>query len=118
MSNRTYLCIKCRTSKRAEARYGLNSNFRCSNCQQDLWELEWRWRIPKKTDDKAWKELEEKVISESEEWLKRRTEIGQEKIEKIERLIIHFEKQKDSERKYKKLKSVKTEIETIKKKYT
>ena len=118
MSNRTYICIKCRVAKRAPAEYGLNTDYRCSQCQQELWELEWRWRIPKKTDDKGWKELEEKVISDSEKWLKRRPEIGKEKIERIERSIKHFERQKDSEKKDKKLKLLNNEIEKIKKKYT
>jgi len=53
MSSRTYICIDCRFSKRAEANYGLNTDFRCPTCHNELWELEWKWRIPKKNDDKG-----------------------------------------------------------------
>ena len=57
MSNRTYICVECRTSKRAEAAGGLETPLRCSSCGGGLWELSHKWRIPKKTDDKAWHEL-------------------------------------------------------------
>jgi len=65
MSKRTYICLECRTTKRAEAAYGLDTDFRCSQCQRSLFELPWQWRIPKKTDDAGWKKLR-KVVSEIE----------------------------------------------------
>ena len=117
MSSRTYICINCRFSKRAEANHGLNTDFRCPTCHGKLWELEWKWRIPKKNDDKGWKELREKVINDANEWIEKRREIGLCKIEDIKRLIEHYSKQRDSEKKLKKLKSLYEQIESIKKQY-
>jgi hypothetical protein len=114
MSNRTYICIKCRTTKRAEAHYGFNHGFKCPICHKNLWELEWRWRIPKKTDDKGWAELEKKVITESEEWLKRRYEMGLAEISKVEKQIEHYQKQKDTDKKEHKIKELYKKIEIIK----
>ena len=96
MSNRTYICIPCRTSRRAEAAFGLNANLRCSQCGGRLWELEWRWRIPRKQNDKGWRELEAKVAREATEWLPRREQIGREKIENIDRQIQAVQLQKAS----------------------
>ena len=79
MSNRNYICFECRTAKRADAAYGLKTDYRCSSCQGELCELPWRWRIPKKTDDTGWKKLK-KMMSELEaEWLPRRAEEGRER---------------------------------------
>ncbi len=96
MSSRTYICISCRTSRRAEAAYGLNTNLRCSQCGGRLWELEWRWRIPRKNDDKGWRVLEAKVAHDAREWLPRRRSIGQTKLQEIDRQIESAQKQKPS----------------------
>jgi hypothetical protein len=75
----------------------LNTDLRCSKCRGRLWELEWRWRIPAKSDDKAWRELEKKVAQEAREWLPRRHKIGEEKIAEIDQQIQRLERQKQSE---------------------
>jgi hypothetical protein len=36
---------------------GLDTTLRCSKCGGKLWELSHKWRIPKQSDDKAWREL-------------------------------------------------------------
>ena len=87
MSNRTYICISCRAARRAEAAYGLKTDLRCSQCGGRLWELEWRWRIPRKQDDKGWRELETKVARDCATWLPRRQQMGEEKIAEIDRQI-------------------------------
>jgi len=96
MSSRTYICIPCRTSRRAEAAYGLNTDLRCSKCGGRLWELEWRWRIPPKNDHKGWRELEAKVAHDAREWLPRRHSVGQVKLQEIDRQIETAQKQKPS----------------------
>ena len=96
MSNRTYICIPCRASRRAEAAYGLTTDLRCSQCGGRLWELEWRWRIPRKQDDKGWADLEAKVARDSGEWLPRRQKMGEEKITEIDRQIQTVQMQKAS----------------------
>jgi len=114
MSARTYICIACRWSRRAEAAYGLNTSLRCPTCNGALWELEWRWRIPRKTNDKGWKELEAKISSEAAEWLPRRRGWGAAKVAKIDAQIATIEKQRDSERKTAKLKKLRRErLQTI-----
>ena len=74
----------------------MNANLRCSQCGGRLWELEWRWRIPRKQNDKGWRELEAKVAREATEWLPRREQIGREKIENIDRQIQAVQLQKAS----------------------
>ncbi|MEQ1933343.1 MAG: hypothetical protein ABL962_05620 [Fimbriimonadaceae bacterium] len=114
MSARTYICLPCRWSRRAEAAYGLNTNLRCPTCSGPLWELEWRWRIPRKTNDKGWKELETKVTREAAEWLPRRRGWGADKIAKIDQQIANIEKQRDSAKKTAKLKKLRNErTETV-----
>jgi DNA repair exonuclease SbcCD ATPase subunit len=117
MSNRTYICINCRTAKRAEAEYGLANDMRCSICRQELWELDHKWRIPKKDDDKEWKKLEEKVKMDKENWSKRKEQIKAQKITEINKKIQNIEKQKESESKNKKLKQLKTNLKEIETKY-
>lgn len=63
MSNRTYICTGCRTARRAEARHYMPSPLRCSLCRGSLWELSRKWRIPAKTNDKGWRELE-RIVGE------------------------------------------------------
>jgi hypothetical protein len=96
MSSRTYICVPCRWSRRAAAAYGLNTNLRCPNCAGPLWELSWRWRIPRKSDDKAWKELEAKVAREAAEWFSKRERLGQTKLAKIDRRIAALKGRTDS----------------------
>lgn len=64
MSNRTYVCLDCRTAMRAESAYGLKTDFRCRLCQGELFEVSHRWRIPKQNDDKEWDVLRQKVITD------------------------------------------------------
>ncbi len=118
MSNRTYICIPCRYSKRAEANFGLNNEMRCPQCRGKLWELEWKWRIPRKDDDKEWKALEKKVANESAERSNNLRKSREAKLEKIDLLIASTENLKESEKKTQSLKQLKHEKKTIQKKYT
>src|SRR6185369_174861 len=57
MSNRTFVCLDCRISRRAVAVYGKPHDLRCTSCKLGLMELPWERRIPKKDDDRGWKDL-------------------------------------------------------------
>jgi hypothetical protein len=97
MSNRTYICIPCRTARRAEAAYGFATNLRCSQCGGPLLELEWRWRIPRKQDDQGWRALKEKVSRDySPIWFLSRRKIREEKISAIDQQIQRVQTQKSS----------------------
>jgi len=117
MSNRTYICTKCRTSKRAEAAGGLKTELRCMTCGGELWELSHKWRIPRKADKKAWAELAE-VVEQSEpsreEFIARR---GEELISKIDRQIKAFSARKPSEQRDQLLKDLAHERREIIRKY-
>ena len=106
MSARTYICVACRWSRRADAAYGLNTNLRCPTCRGALWELEWRWRIPRKTNDKGWKELEAKVSRDAAVLIPLRRRTGAAKIAKLEEQIANVEKLPDSAKKIARLKKL------------
>ena len=91
---------------------------RCPECQQPLHELEWRWRIPKKNDEKGWKELAKKVATDEVEWSVARNKIRENKLEKIERTISSIELHKESDRKARKLKELNSQRKRIQKTYT
>ena len=107
MSSRSYICTSCRTARRAEAAYGLESRLRCSGCGGPLWELEWRWRIPRKNDDKGWKELETKVARDARDWLPRRRKLAQGWLQEIDRQIRHVERQTASDTRDRRLRQLK-----------
>src|SRR5437899_9645819 len=113
MSSRSYICLPCRTSRRAEAAYGLESGLRCSHCGGLLWELEWRWRIPRKKDDKGWQELEAKVARDARDWLPRRQKLAQGWIEEVDRQIRFVEKQKASDSRDRHLRQLKNRRKQI-----
>ena len=117
MSNRTYICVECRTAKRAEAAGGLKTELRCSSCGGALWELSHRWRIPKKTDKKAWAELAE-IVAQSrpqrEAFIKRR---GEDKLAKIDREIEDFSSRKPSKQRDEILKELAHERDQVIRKY-
>lgn len=98
MSNRTYICLDCRTARRAEAAGWAATNLRCASCGQSLWELSSRWRIARKSDDQAWNELREIVNREAplrQQWVKK---TGNARLETIERRQRGLEKQGPSRR--------------------
>lgn len=69
---------------------------RCRTCSGPLWELSARWRIPKCTDLKAWKELLEMVSRQRphrERVLRCR---GEHHLREIERKVAHFSVMKAS----------------------
>ena len=106
MSKRSYVCVACRTTRRAEATGGRRTELRCSSCSGPLWELEWRWRIPPRRDEKGWKELGEKIARDSAEWLPRREKLGRELVEELDRRIANITRQKDSAVKIARLKKL------------
>ena len=118
MSNRTYICLDCRTAKRAEAAYGLNTDYRCSQCRGRLHELPWRWRIPKKSNNSEWKKLREMVLEIESDWIPRRAGMGQKKLEKIDSQIEAVSRQRESESKEKKIKYLRWKRRDIEKRYT
>ena len=117
MSARTYICTACRWSRRAEAAYGLNTGMRCPNCHGPLWELEARWRIPRKTNDAGWEELAVKVAKDAVVWIPWRRRTGAAKVAKLDEQITNAEKQKDSGRKSARLKKLRSERAVTIKRY-
>lgn len=117
MSARTYICVPCRWARRAEAAYGLNTDLRCPSCHGSLWELESRWRIPQKTNDKGWLELAAKVAKDSAEIIPRRREAGERKVAEIDRKIANLEKGKSSPLKAEKLKKLRSERDEVRARY-
>jgi hypothetical protein len=87
MSNRTYVCLDCRIARRAEAALGLITDLRCASCSKPLDELGWTRRIPKKDDTKGWRDLRAHLAAEKAQWEPRRTELGMQRVRKLERLI-------------------------------
>lgn len=109
LSNRTYVCTKCRSSRRAAAKYGLNTDLRCRECGGQLWEIEWRWRIPRKIDHKGWRELGEKVSRDSKQQWPVRARRGLLKLNNLDRQIDDRSRGKLSPANAKKLKKLKKE---------
>jgi hypothetical protein len=71
--------------------------------------LEWRWRIPQKTDDKEWKRLEAKVAHDAAKGLpKQLSELAAE-ISRIDKQIAETENRHDSDQKQLKLKRLRSE---------
>jgi hypothetical protein len=108
MSSRTYVCVRCRWARRADAAYGLNTNLRCPTCHGSLWELEWRWRIPRKSNVKGWKDLESKIARASAAVVRRRQQIGAEKVARLDRQIAEVERQRNSPKKAAKLRNLRS----------
>jgi hypothetical protein len=117
MSARTYVCVTCRWSRRAEAAYGLKTSLRCPTCNGSLWELEWRWRIPRKTNNKGWKELGAKISRDAAIIRPLRQRIGTTKIAKLDLKISNVEKQRDSIQKTVRLKKLNSDRIQISKRY-
>ena len=109
MSARTYICVDCRWSRRAEAAYGLNTSLRCPTCKGALWELDWRWRIPRKTNDAGWKELAAKISADAAVIVPWRQRTGAARVAKLDQQIAAAEKQRDSERKTARIKQLRRE---------
>lgn len=118
MSKRTYICPDCRTAKRAETAHGLNTNYRCSQCQGVVVELPWRWRIPKKNDDDGWKELRKFVAEIERDWLPRRNARGKALLAMLDVQIETISRRKDSEAKDSKLKYLRWKRKEIENGYT
>jgi len=118
MSNRNYVCFECRTSKRADATYGLNTGYRCSQCQGKLHELPWRWRIPKRTDDTEWNKLRKMYAELENSWLPRKASEGLKKLAEIDAKIDAISKSKNIEDKEDRIKFLQWKRREIEKKYT
>jgi len=117
MSNRTYICVECRTSKRAEAAYGLNTNFRCSICQKSLYELPWDWRIPKRKNEKEWQSLKEMVEDLSLKWEPIKKVSFETLMKRLTKKIEKVSREKDTPEKQKKLKYLMWQKSEIERKY-
>ncbi|MDB4265416.1 hypothetical protein N9891_01560 [bacterium] len=96
MSQRTYICEDCRTTKRAEAAGGHKTAFRCPGCRQTLWELSQKFRIPPKNDDKAWKALAISVKGARETWDARLRHRGTELLKKVDHQIAEVSRKEES----------------------
>lgn len=83
-----------------------------------LHELEWRWRIPKKSDDKEWNHLRKKVAREELEWSPRRRVQRDQELARIDRIIESTEKQRPFETKDQKLRSLEFRRRQIETKFT
>ena len=91
MSNRKYICFKCRTSVRREA--NAEREVKCPSCGDSTVNIGYKIPIPPKSKIKEWQNLEEQLKSESlsataaEKALKTRRMHGIEKeLEKLEAL--------------------------------
>lgn len=118
MSNRTYVCTACRVARRGEAAGGLKTAFRCPSCGGALWELSHKWRIPKKEDDRGWRELDEQIAASRparESFIRRR---GEDIIRKLDVQIGAFAARKPSEQRDAILKDLKKERMRIVAKYS
>lgn len=118
MSKRTYICFECRTTKRADAAHGLNTEYRCSQCQGKLYELPWNWRIPKQSESTEWNKLKKMYIELERCWLPRKMNEGKAQLQKIDKKIEAISKQKDSQEKESKLKYLKWIRKETEAKYT
>src|SRR5262245_47622783 len=103
MSNRTYVCLDCRTAKRADAAYGAVTDYRCTQCQKSLVELPWRRRIPKRDDDREWDKLAALVAELEQERLPRLHARGMIEIAKIDQKIAALEAQNKAKGKVERL---------------
>jgi len=74
-----------------------------------LWELEWRWRIPRKSDHKSWRVLSEKVAADARRAWPRRAGVGLAKLDKIDRMIGTTSREKESAKKARQLRVLKSE---------
>jgi hypothetical protein len=118
MSKRTYVCIECRATKRAEAAYGVNTDNRCPQCQKAMIELPWEWRIPKVNNDIEWEKLRIMLFKIESAWRPRQRALSKEKLDKIDKQIEQISKQRDSEKKEEKLKKLLWQKREIERKYT
>jgi hypothetical protein len=71
--------------------------------------LEWQWRIPRKNDDKGWRQLSEKISSDAKRWWPGRVRMGLAKVEKIDKQIAATSRQKASAATAKKLRKLRGE---------
>ena len=103
MSKRSFVCFKCHSTKRADAAFGLHTNYRCPICQGGLVELPWNWRIPKGDDDDGWQQLEAMLMNLNAEWIPGQRIYAQEELSRIERQIERLMQQKPTQLRDKKL---------------
>ena len=61
MSNRTYVCLKCKKSYRRDAEHG---DMQCPICQGFCEYVDWKIRIPSPKRKKQWRDFWEKYRSE------------------------------------------------------
>lgn len=98
MSNRTYICTNCRTARRGAYGAWLPTAVRCRICSGPLWELSARWRIPKISDLKAWKELREMVDRQRPCRDRYIRSCGEYRLREIDRQLKHFSGRKPSKK--------------------
>jgi hypothetical protein len=73
--------------------------------------------VPAKSDSKGWQEVQAVLLKSYQEWTPRRTQIGLDKIKKIDGAIATLENQPITTTKIKQLKKLKFERHTKKKQY-
>jgi hypothetical protein len=66
---------------------------RCSLCRGSLWELSRKWRIPAKTNDKGWRELERIVAEQTPLRATERRERGQRLLRQLDDKLGKLEAQ-------------------------
>ena len=117
MWNRTYICIDCKTARRAETSTAKPRPLRCRLCGGPLCELSHRWRIPRKTDEKAWLLLQ----AQARELLPRQTARfhtkGMEALDKVDVRIGLVSKREPSAEREKLLERLEKERQQIAKDY-
>ena len=63
MTCHTFICIPCKSTRRAEPSGTMRSIYCCPTCGEKLWDIGDRGCIPKRGDKKGWRSLSEFVKS-------------------------------------------------------
>ena len=114
MSNRTYVCIPCRTAARAPSSFGKKTDYRCRLCQGEVYEVSHKWRIPKQNDDKQWAILHKKVVEDQNFYREYHRKNALQQLEQVDRQLETVTRQKkDTEAKLNKLQMLRAKKQRI-----
>ena len=78
-----------------------------------MWGLCWRWRIPRKTDDSGWRDLEAKVASDAQLAASFMRSLD-DRIADIDRLLSEADRIRDESKREKKIKDLRGKLRRLK----
>ena len=84
MSNRTYVCFDCRTTERVPAPRITRT---CRNCRKRAEHIYYKFKIPRKDDDKGWLELRKKITPFNDAMKTRALRHLRQRQDELERLL-------------------------------